>query len=458
MMPPPASSTGYRPGRSWRSADAGAVLAVAVVAVAAVVARRPAAVTHPALWAEDGKYWFADAYNQGPWAPLAHAHTGYLQTFSRLVADLGLLLPLRQVPALFAAAAIAVQVLPAVLVASRRFEAAVPSRWARLAAAGVYLAVPNSFEVDANLTNAQWHLALLALLCMLATPANRWWRALDVGAVVLSGLSGPFTLALAVVGGVWVWRGPRRRWHVVLWAVALALAVAQGLELLLTPRAAGLAPLGVNPFRLVAAVGGQVGLAGTIGMHGITALAGQPHAFDAQAVGFAVLLAIWGAALAWGPPALRVATLYAVAILAASLASPVTSPPAPRWQVLITANGARYWFIPLVAYLWDALWLAGAAVAAVARRRSAAGPVPWREPRGVTHPARWTAVRAVAASLGVVVVVASATVGMPADWSYPALPPVHEGPAIAALHRARPGTAVVFPIEPPGWEMVLVKH
>jgi hypothetical protein len=450
-----------RPATACPGADAVVVLAVLVGAVAVVVARRPGAVTHPALWAEDGRFWLADAYNRGPWAPLVHAHTGYLQTYSRLVADVGLLLPLRQVPALFAAAAIAVQVLPAVVLVSRRFDALVPSRWARLAAACAYLAVPNSFEVDANLTNAQWHLALLALLCLLATPANRWWRAFDVGAVVLSGLSGPFPLALAAVGALWVWRGTRARWHRVLWAVTAALAALQGATLLVSPRSAGSAPLGISAVRLVEVVGGQVGLGGTIGAHGLRALAGG-GAVAADAVGLAVLLIVWGAVLAWGPAALRVATLYAAVVLAGSLATPVTTPGMPRWQVLVGADGVRYWFVPLVVYLWDALWLAGTAVAALARRRSTRSATavtggPMRDARPVSAPHR-AAAQGAAAFAGVAVVATAAVVGMPGDWSYPDMPTVHDGPAIAALHQAPPGTPVTFPIDPPGWTMVLVKH
>lgn len=456
----PVRSTGH-PGGRTRNVDAAVLVAVLLGAAAVVIARRPGAVTHPVLWAEDGRYWFAGAYNHGPWAPLFQAHTGYLQTYSRLVADLGLLLPVRQVPALFAGAAILVQVLPAVVLASRRFEAVVPNRWARLAAAGVYLAVPNSFEVDANLTNAQWHLALLALLCLLATPANRWWRAFDVGAVVLSGLSGPFPLALAAVGTLWVWRGPRTRWHLVLWGTTLALAAVQGTALFLAPRQAGAAPLGAGLARLVEVVGGQIGLGGTVGAHGLHALAGH-GALAADTAGFVVLLAVWGAVLAWGPPALRVATLYAVVVLAGALLTPETPPGVPRWQALATADGVRYWFIPLVVYLWDALWLAWTAVAA-AVAPAADGPAGrrgWTRPVHAARPAavRRTAARAAACVVGAAVVSTAAVVGMPADWSYPPLPPVHDGPAIAALQRARPGTAVTFPVDPPGWTMVLVKH
>ena len=42
--------------------------------------RSPPTVLHPELWAEDGKVWFQDAYNQGWLTPLFHPQVGYLQT------------------------------------------------------------------------------------------------------------------------------------------------------------------------------------------------------------------------------------------------------------------------------------------------------------------------------------------------------------------------------------------
>jgi hypothetical protein len=125
--PPPtvgaAAAPTHRRHRMKRNGPSDRLLLPVVLVVGSLIiaARGPSAVFHPQLWAEDGKYWFHDAYTFGLWSPLRVAHTGYLQTFPRLVADLGLVIPLRQLPLLFVTAALAAQVLPAVLVASRRF-------------------------------------------------------------------------------------------------------------------------------------------------------------------------------------------------------------------------------------------------------------------------------------------------------------------------------------------------
>ncbi len=179
---------------------------------------------------------FQSAYTQGWYAPLLHQQAGYLQTFSRLVADAGLLVPLTWLPAFFAGVALVVQVAPAVFVASRRMARAVPDRRVRILLAAVYLVVPNSSEVNVKLTNAQWHLAILALLVLLAVPASRvTGRALDVAVIVLSGLTGPFVLSLVVIA-VLVYLRRRQVWTLVLGAFIVVTAAVQAYELTTAPR------------------------------------------------------------------------------------------------------------------------------------------------------------------------------------------------------------------------------
>lgn len=48
-----------------RLGAAGPAAAMMVVGVVIVISRRPDAVTNAQFWAEDGKYWFAAAYNHG---------------------------------------------------------------------------------------------------------------------------------------------------------------------------------------------------------------------------------------------------------------------------------------------------------------------------------------------------------------------------------------------------------
>jgi hypothetical protein len=52
-----------------------------LVAFGVLVLRRPDAIFNAQFYAEDGKYWYADAYNHG-WACVFMPQWGYLQTVS----------------------------------------------------------------------------------------------------------------------------------------------------------------------------------------------------------------------------------------------------------------------------------------------------------------------------------------------------------------------------------------
>ncbi|MCV5941529.1 glucosyl transferase, partial [Escherichia coli] len=86
---------------------------------------------------------------------------GYFQTFSRLTAIASLSVPLAYAPLFFYLTAIAVQISVAGFIASERLSDLLPDKKWRLALAFGYLAMPHSWEIYANVTNSQWHLALL---------------------------------------------------------------------------------------------------------------------------------------------------------------------------------------------------------------------------------------------------------------------------------------------------------
>src|SRR5947209_646287 len=159
---------------SWRMQ-----LIVFVVVAAVVISRRPDALLNPQFYAEDGAVWYAQAYNFGWLHSLTLPQAGYLQTLPRLVAGLSLLVPFGSAPLLMNWAAIGFQVLPVTVLLSSRCSGWAPL-WVRGLQALLYLAMPTSREIDAVLSNAQWHLALVA--CMVAfahAPTNASWKAFD---------------------------------------------------------------------------------------------------------------------------------------------------------------------------------------------------------------------------------------------------------------------------------------
>src|SRR6185295_7852788 len=130
-----------------------------------VVSRRPDALLHAQFWAEDGRLLYADAYNLDAVRTVLHPVAGYFIIFPRLVALIALALPLGAVPLMFNCIAILLQILPVQFLLSSRCRE-LGSTSARCLFAFLYLALPNSQEMHANLNNSHWRLALLALLIL----------------------------------------------------------------------------------------------------------------------------------------------------------------------------------------------------------------------------------------------------------------------------------------------------
>lgn len=400
---------------------------VFLVGALVCLARSPADILHPELWAEDGPIWFADAYQHGWLWPLGQPHAGYLQTFPRLIADIGLEVPLRRLPLLFVGVSVVVQVLPAVVVASRRFSVAVPSFAVRLTLAVVYLVAPNTSEINANLTNAQWHLALLAVLAVLATEARGSWRVFDVTVLALSGLTGPFGLVLIpVIVAMYMYR--RHRWTLVLLVIALITSIAQVVFFLTSPRGK-VGPLGVTAQRLIEILGGQIVGGATLGTSTLISIEQGNHA-----VAYAVLLLLPGALLVglvlWrGPVELKLFNVFAAFVLTASLLSPVASATGSQWQALTQDYGARYWLFPTLAILSDLVWLAG-------------------------QVRIW---RAVPAVVGVLALSGVALFGIRTDFSQPVLPKPDWAAQVEQFNTVPRGSPYTFMINPTGVTMTLVK-
>ncbi len=196
------------------------------IIAAIIILRNPDALFHPQFWAEDGTLWYRDAYNIGA-AALVHPALGYLQTIARLSAFLGTQFPLAWVPAIYAMIAFFIQVLPAGLLLSKRFDQELPTWLARLAIAYYYALVPNSYEWNMNVTNAQWHLAFAALLIIIGRSARtRAWQIVDASILLISGLSGPFCIFYAPLA-VWEVSKDSTKLKVTYAVLALGCAIVQ---------------------------------------------------------------------------------------------------------------------------------------------------------------------------------------------------------------------------------------
>jgi len=387
-----------------------------------VISRRPDALLNPQFFAEDGAVWYLQAYSFGWAISLLHTHSGYFQTLPRLVAALALLVPLRFAPLLMNLIGLTVQVLPVNIMLSWRCRdwAPLPVRsWMAVA----YIALPNSREVHVAITNAQWHLGLMACMVMLAAiPKTVSGRLLDGTLLLLSGLTGPFALLLIPVAIVFWWVR-RQRWTLALTGI---LVLTSGMQIsALVRTAAASRPkvgLGATPELLIRLLAGQVYLGAVLGQRNDPAHKPLWLLCAAAVLGTAVIVyTLRGAELE-----LKLFVIFCLLALIAGLMSPKVSMTTPQWPVLLQAGALRYWFLPMTAFVWALIWCALVGGSTWVRAVSVAG-------------------------------LTAMLFGIAADWRYPAYPNLQFPAKAAAFEAAAPGTVVTIPIFPSGWVVRLVK-
>jgi hypothetical protein len=327
-------------------------------------------------------------------------------------------------PACFAAAGAAAQALPALILVSERSSVLISSRWLRLLAAGLYLALPNTAEIDVNLDNAQWHLAMAAFLLIVTRPRpGRRTVAFDGVVVLLCGLTGPFGLVLPLVAGP-IAAVRRARREVLLFGVSVVTAVSQAICLLDTTRQKS--TLGATVHLGIQILGGKVVLGPVLGQRGYSDLLSRTSSqvpFILAAVAGLVFVVL---VLLWGTAELRLLLVASGLVLFGSLLDPVVGDQA--WRALAApTTGGRYYFVPVAL---------GVTILIAMLERL---------PRPM-------------AALGAVYLVAVAFVGVPLDFRYPAFQSFHWARYARAFDRDPPGTVVDIPIPPTGWQVRLIRR
>jgi len=349
------------------------VVFLLLASAVAIAARAPDVFTRPQFWAEDGKVFYATAYNRPGPATMLLAYGGYLQTFPRIAGFVSQAVDVASAPLAVAVLALLVQMVAPVFLLSDRFAWAVPGRVQRLVLAAVLLAAPNVMEVHVNVTNSHVHLAFLAFLVLLAEPrASRGWRTFDVAVLLLSGLSGPFCLLLWPVAVLCWWRR-RDRWSAVRLACVLGAALLQVAVILMpagtvpgTGSSSGMTSRrprsvhGATLENLLEIFGGQIvvgGLSGVWTYARLHAGAFTAHPWLPAVIGLGGIAFVARAAWVTSSFALRLLLLFGAIHLAAGLTSPIIIGPAPLWELLqIPGAGQRYYYTMTLAFLATVLW------------------------------------------------------------------------------------------------------
>ena len=411
------------------------LLAVFVLAVLLIFSRRPGDLLHAQFYAEDGLRWYAQAYNLHWLRSLLIPDASYLQVLPRLAAGAALFFPLLHAPLVMNLVGAALQALPIVALLSRRC-----STWGplpvRLGMAVVYLASPNVHEIHVNITNAQWHFGLLQILLALGLPPRTsLGRMLDVLVFALGSVSGPFDLVLLPVLLLSWWWGKRQRWPLVLAGCLLVGGVLQVVTLTGVVNLSVLAgnppspahvrldqlPLGATPTLFLRIVGDGVFLDSLVGYSKL-----DRTVLLVPIVFFLVGLAVTVCGLLWGPRPFRFFAVYTVLLFAAALRSPVIADPLSRWQALSTDPSMRYYFLPMLLFMWSALY------------------------------ALWFS-RVKAVRLLCICTVCLSVAGL-RQWKYQPFAEHGFASYVARFNDARTGEVVTMPIEPMPWTMTLKKH
>ena len=392
----------------------------------AFFSRSPNLLTHAQFYAEDGAIWFEQAYNLGWLHALFLPQAGYLNTVPRFAAAFALLFPLGWAPTIMAVVGLLFQSLPVPILLSSRCRAWAPLP-TRMVLAAIYVALPNSREVNIVATNSMWHLAVAAVLIAFAVSPQTWrGRVFDSILVLLFSVSGPFSIVLTPLILVFWWCR-RQPWSLVLFALTGLGALTQILLVMRdTHRVQG--PLGATPATFFRMLGGNVFACSLIGNY---QFASAPLLVVGvfMLVGLSICLyCLRSASIEW-----KLFLVFCPCVYLASLKNPLIFKDAaamaagkPAWDMLVVNPSCRYSYLPMLMFLWSAVWCALYSRNRIFRLAGAC-------------------------------VFLSMSIGIVHDWRYPDYLNEHFEESVQRVREAKAGERVSVPLIPQGWEMYLVK-
>lgn len=187
------------------------------------------------LWAEDGNIFLNDA--SAGWSTLWRPYAGYIHLYPRLIALISQCVELINRPNILLGGWLISYVLLVHSIA-RLMRAIGASPIHTAAAVALVTLQPQNGEVLFNITNSQWMIgASLFTIAITPQQGTEGTTPLWLGAVVLMGLTGPFSIILASIIILYLWHRPTWRGNRSLYAVIVATSVIQAWVLLSSGRA-----------------------------------------------------------------------------------------------------------------------------------------------------------------------------------------------------------------------------
>jgi hypothetical protein len=403
----------------WPQREGASAIAF-VLAILIMIARRPDIITDAKLWAADGPVYFAQAVNDGWWAPLLRPWAGALQLFPRAVFDAATLLPLRLVPLFGVWVALLVRAALPAFGFSSRFSFL---DWrAKVAISAYFLLMPNIADVHANVTSTHWYLFLYLLLVLFAdAPRSLFWRVHDWIVLVVCGLTGPMIVfALPVLA---FRLAVQRKGVSARWAFGIGVLVLAVVQMTVIVASGHAAITGADPMRFVQDLGARVYLGFLTPLRWVPALSAPMVAIPVVAAGLAAT-----AATLWrGNWRARSLAILPILILAVATVTPILTPAGVTWAGRTDFDEPGY--LVVAALAWTGTLVSFAAI---------------------FLPRFSNATLAVLALLGGFLILF--------DFALPQVEGTPFGPQADRFEAAAPGTRVIVPTAPPGWTMELVRR
>lgn len=387
--------------------------------------RRPDAFLNPQFWAEDGKMWYQQAYSSGFFYSLLKTEAGYFQTFPRLIAGFSQIFPFDYAPLIFNLSALAAKILVVCFLLSPRIEKLLPNLWWRGLAAFIYLGIPHSYETHGNLTNVQWHLALLSCLIIISLPAKTsLGKVFDICVISIFAVSGPFCLLLFPLAVLKYWF-TKERHTLILVSIILVGCFIQGLSLLSKDRLN--VSNGANIKLFLNILGGHLFASSIIGENGnvwlhINFLWNRILLIAVNTIGGSLLIYAW----IQSKLELRMLMTFSFLVTASAFISPVITEEMPQWIAMnYPSIGSRYWLIPIFCFFMILFWLAQNSVNKFVKYFS----------------------------IGLIML---SSIGVIWDWQHPPYKNLDFPKHVTEFNNANSGEEVTIPINP-DWEMKLLK-
>lgn len=399
-----------------------------------VIGRRIDSITNPQFWAEDGVFWYTEAYNTtNPVAPFLIPKQGYFQTISRVGASISMLFDIKHAPLIFNLIAIIIQVLPAIFFISRRFENIIPKFYQRFFIGLVYLVLPGTFETNANLTNAQWHLALLMFLLFIAVSSkNIWWKIFDTVFLALAGLSGPFVFFAFPLALVYTYftKSLKEKFLPIFILSITFLIQMYSFFFIASNATRSKEELGATLINFFKILAGNVFITGILGLnHYQTFTQLQAWQGGILPIIFGIIgLSLLGYVFWKSKIELRLFLIYAFLIFFAGLASPMVSLVKPQWDIMAqsASAGNRYYFFPILAWIVSLIWLAFYKKNKIYR------------------------------NIAIILLLVFIFTGVPGDYVFTSYENYHFQKQAHFFEKLTPGKTYTFTINP-GWKMTLIK-